>query len=104
MNKRHRMAQIIADTLGLDWHASHEFRQRCLAAVDAILAELREPDDRMIDAARHWAVGETEKAFWQAMIDAISEDTKPPEPREDDLTEKQRKATLKRAPLASWFG
>ncbi len=41
--------------------------------VDAILAELREPDNRMLEAARNDSRRLGYKAAWQAMIDAISE-------------------------------
>ena len=84
MTKREQLAQIVADTQGLDWHVSHEFRQRCLRAVDAILAELREPDEKMHAAGEQATRDkkgnetgvvpiETEISFdvWQAMIDAI---------------------------------
>ena len=90
MNKRERLARAMwmdTNECGPErWEQVEEITKQCyLGNVDAILAELRELDDRMVAAAEESGAcygNEMIRANWQAMLDAISEDTKPPAPRE----------------------
>ena len=89
MTKREKLARAVGKVLandpwgdlpGLDESGREAIRpvlqKEALGIVDAILAELREADDKMIAAAcretRHWE-GDA-SAVWQAMIDAIGDE------------------------------
>ena len=74
MTKRENLARAAAKSADFDWPHTELWMNRWLAVVDAILAELREPDDRM-RAASTRLNHPTDDEIWYARIDAIRNET-----------------------------
>lgn len=72
MTMRERIARAIKRKFDNEWDATVAFHV-CMAAADAVLTEMREPDEAMIKAGLY-DESDTVLGSWQSMIDVARKD------------------------------